>query len=806
MKKRTISLLFGILLISLSTFAYDFESGNLYYNITSENTVAVTYQEYMSTTNYQGITTATIPETVTYNGTTYFVTSIGDYAFNYCLGLTSFTIPENITYLGDRVFEGCSSITSITWNARNCQDRWSDIDDYPQLPFYGIYSQISSFTFGETVNSIPSDLCYGMSNLSNITIPENVKHIGGGVFSGCSGLTSVTWNAINCSNDLGDGSGRIWLIFKNANARITSFTIGEKVEVIPGTLCDGLSELTSITIPNGVKTIGSYAFRDCTGLTSINIPENVSSISGAAFQGCTNITSIAIPKNVQLIGPYTFADCVNLSSIDMPNEIDTIGRYAFSNCKSLTYFTLPSTTTVIGTGCFYNCSNLTSLLIPESVTTVNDSAFYGCSGLTKLVSSSNIENIGKNIIGNCFMLDTISIATQAFDMGNSDGSNLPQNLRYIKLTGGLLTEDILNGLSLNKEALTTLDLKSLSITIIPYEAFENYKSLQTVYLPPTINYIYPNAFLGCHELSSINLIEGLIEIGSEAFGGCWKLESIVIPNSVTSIGEGAFIESGLSSIALGSGLKEINDAAFAWTPLYSITIPKSVTNIGESVFEGCSDLSTIVVEDGNSKYDSRNNCHAIIEILTKTLIIGCKNTTIPNDIIRIGKRAFYGCIGLTNITIPEGVTNIEAEAFCSCFGLKSIVIPNSVTTIKTEAFSNCSELRSIWIGSGIRNIKEGAFSDCFNIEEMHIKAMTPPIVETGAFYGISRTIPVFVPETVVADYETAAVWEEFYIMGETTDFQNIIDNRDHDIKTLLRDGQVVIIRNGVTYDMMGNTL
>ena len=84
--------------------------------------------------------------------------------------------------------------------------------------------------------------------------------------------------------------------------------------------------------------------------------------------------------------------------------------------------------------------------------------------------------------------------------------------------------------------------------------------------------------------------------------------------------------------------------------------------------------------------------------------------------------------------------------------------------------------------------------------------MTPPIVETDAFYGISRTIPVFVPETVVADYETAAVWEEFYIMGETTDFQNIIDNRDHDIKTLLRDGQVVIIRNGVTYDIMGQTL
>ena len=806
MEKRTIFLLLGILLISLSTFAYDFKSGDLCYNITSDTTVAVTYQDYLSTTNYQGLAKAIIPETVTYNNTTYSVTSIGDYAFRNCSGLTEFTIPENITYLGDQVFEGCSGITSITWNAKRCQDRWKDVYYYSQLPFYDIYSQISSFTFGETVDSIPSFLCYEMSNLSSITIPENVKHIGGRVFSNCTGLTSVSWNAVNCSNDVGDGSGSMWPIFTYSNAHITSFTLGEKVEVIPGALCYGLSELTSITIPNSVKTIGSHAFRDCSGLTAIGIPENVSTIYGAAFQGCTNITSIAIPQNVRLISAYTFADCVNLSTVELPNEIDTIGRFAFSGCGSLTDFSLPSATTIIGTGCFYNCSNLTSLLLPENVTTVSDSAFYGCSGLTKLVSSSNIENIGKNIIGNCIMLDTISIAAQAFDVRNSNKSDLPKKLSYVRLTGGLLTEDILDGLSLNKEVLTTIDLKALTITIIPSNAFENYKSLQTVYLPPTITYIYANVFLGCQELSSINLLEGLTEIGSHAFEGCWKLESIDIPNSVTSIGEGAFVESGLCSIKLGSGLKEIKDWAFAWTPLSTVIIPKSVIHIGEGVFEACGDLSSIIVEDGNSKYDSRNNCNAIIEILTKTLITGCKNTIIPNDIIRIGKRAFNECIGLKTITIPEGVTNIEAEAFGSCIGLTSIVIPNSVTTIKSEAFTNCSELRSVTIGNGIRNIKEGAFYECFNIEEMHIRATTPPIVETDAFYRVSRTIPVFVPEIVVADYEAAAVWEEFYIMGEATDFQNILDEHYKDIKKILLNGQVLIFSNGETYGMMGQTL
>ena len=151
--------------------------------------------------------------------------------------------------------------------------------------------------------------------------------------------------------------------------------------------------------------------------------------------------------------------------------------------------------------------------------------------------------------------------------------------------------------------------------------------------------------------------------------------------------------------------------------------------------------------------------------------------------------------------------NIEAEAFTGCYNLTSIIIPNSVTSIKSEAFAACSELRSITIGSGIKNIKEEAFSYCDKVEEIHVRALIPPIVETDAFYGIRRTIPVFVPEEAVADYETAAVWEEFYIMGEETDLRNTSDkNMYNGVNKLIRDGQVLIICNEETYDVTGKSL
>lgn len=156
-------------------------------------------------------------------------------------------------------------------------------------------------------------------------------------------------------------------------------------------------------------------------------------------------------------------------------------------------------------------------------------------------------------------------------------------------------------------------------------------------------------------------------IGDNAFTFAFFMTSIEIPNSATSIGDGAFSSSGLTTIK----------------------IPSSVTQIGEMLFSNCVSLHSIIVDENNKVYDSRNNCNAIIETKTNCLITGCSNTVIPPTVTTIGEKAFNMCYGLETITIPSSVRTIKKSAFAMCNQLTTIKIPSSVKTIGSGAFEHC---------------------------------------------------------------------------------------------------------------------
>ena len=298
--------------------------------------------------------------------------------------------------------------------------------------------------------------------------------------------------------------------------------------------------------------------------------------------------------------------------------------------------------------------------------------------------------------------------------------------------------------SINIPESITCKGSSYSVTSIGNYAFSDCTGLTSVTIPNSVKSIGNYAFLYCTGLTSIVVDKGNVNYDSRdncnaiietatnmLITGC---NSTIIPASVTNIGQDAF---------------------FRCSGLTSVTIPNLVTSIGNYAFYGCSGLTSIVVEKGNVNYDSRDNCNAIIETATNTLITGCNSTIIPNSVTSIGSFAFYGS-GLTSVTIPNSVTSIGEDAFGYCSGLTSVTIGNLVTSIGEYAFYNCSGLKVL---------------TCL--------APNPPACDINAFTGIDKSkCTLYVIKESVNVYKIADQWKDFYNISEYDGVDDITVDAD----------------------------
>lgn len=343
MKKQL--LLFVMLLLPIVASAEAVEIDGIYYNLITK----VKQAEITSNPHGYYSGSVIIPETVTFNGTEYKVTSIGEKAFRKCTGLTSIAIPNSITSIGDDAFWNCSSLTSV---------HISDI---------AAWCAISFASYSSNPLETAQHLFFNGEEIKKLVIPNGVTSIGDYAFSSCRGLTSIT--------------------IPNS---VTSIGVGAFSS------CTGL---TSVTIPNGVTSIGVSAFGSCTSLSSVTIPNSVISISG--FDGCTGLNSITIPNSVESIDRCAFWGCTGLTSIIIPNSVTSIGVSAFRGCSGLSSVTIPNSVTSIDREAFSNCTSLTSITIPNKVTSIEGSTFYGCSKLTSITIGTGIKTIDYTAFANC---------------------------------------------------------------------------------------------------------------------------------------------------------------------------------------------------------------------------------------------------------------------------------------------------------------------------------------------------------------------------------------------------------------------
>ena len=409
--------------------------------------------------------------------------------------------------------------------------------------------------------------------------------------------------------------------------------------------------------------------------------------------------------NVVRIGENAFQNCAEVTSVSLPEGLEEIGFDAFWNCSMLTSITIPSTVTTIDSYAF-EYTGLTSFTLPNTVIAFGTYVFNGCTGLTEPIYNDKL-----------------------FAYIPSDYSG---------------TYAVPEG-----------------ITIIIGTAFQNMTNLTGVTLP-----------------SSLLVIEG------GAFQSS-PITSIVIPNSVTEIGASAFASSSLTTITLGTGLTSISSSCFESSNLTSVTVPEGVTEINSRAFAGCSSLTTInlpstlsylssdafagcplehiSVADGNTTFDTRNDCNALIYSEEDKLVLGCKNSTIPEGIKIIGEQAFSEKM-ITSVTIPSTVTTIERSAFENCSALTSCNLPNSVEKIEDYAFREIRLTTPLYndkffvfqpqntegevtIPDGIVHITSTALADCEKVTKINFPTSLKS-VGVDAFWNIDSIRSIELPEGV----------------------------------------------------------
>ena len=459
------------------------------------------------------------------------------------------------------------------------------------------------------------------------------------------------------------------------------------------------------------------------------------------------------------VEPYTMAVVgadADITTATIPETIEvngktfavtSIGGEAFLDCFSLTSITIPNSVTSIGYNAFRGCSSLTSITIPNSITEINSGIFYGCSSLTSITIPNSVTSIGYGAFSYCSSLTSITIPNSVTSIGERAFASCSA-LEYLSIPNSVqyaYEGDYNNEVYYLDGYSSIVGCYNLKTLIVPSDFFApedeyNYPYAVEAYLP-----YLPE------KLESLTINGGNMDhrFGWDFINRNRKSLKHIDLGVTESIAEEAFTNFyNLESLVLPSHLETVPYMAVAeCVKLKSISIPATVTAIEDRAFENCRMLSSVAFAENGA-------------------------------LTRIGNWAFYNNHELTNLVIPEGVTEVGHAAFYGCTYLAEMTLPSTVQEIADNGFALCGKLK-----------------------KMHVKATTPPTIYSKTFEGVDRAMPVYVPDESVDAYKEALYWKELNIQA-LTPVDNIPTNKDFAHK-FLYNGQLLIIRDGKTYTIMG---
>lgn len=721
------------------------------------------------------LTKISIPGVIPIDGSNYSVTTIGVGAFQNCTNVDTLVVQSGVETISKNAFMSCYYLKSITisegvkiigenafrecgtWNNASMRvDLPSSLDSIGNYAFYycrnlsSVVSKIQNpFVISESVfasswETYQDGVAIWPKSSANLYVPEGTKSSYEAI-AGWNMFAAIYEGEIK---EYESDSLKYAYLMSNLTATVIA--------------SDKYRNYSAITIP-GTVTIDGVDYR-------------VTEIGANAFYNCNNLNNVTIKDGVETIGNYAFQDCYNADFGQLPSSLRAIGDYAFRWCNRFNGI-LPEGLLTIGKWAFGSCYYMQKVVLPSTLTSIDEYAFRDNSNLATVISHiSRPFAINNNVFGS---ESTWNEEAQRYDYTCAADLYVPEGTidLYKSTEGWTVFSNIYEG---ELKEVTYLGLTytyNTSSKIATVVKGENYNELKIVSIPSTIpveGTEYPvKAIAGrafsSTPITSVEIADGLETIGQEAFSNCEQLSRISLPSTLVTIESSAF-----------------NNCR----RLAGITIPASVKTIGNNALSGCYNLETIEVADGNEAYESLGS-NVIIERKTKTLLLGCKNSTIPDGVLAIGALAFNNC-QIEKIQFPETVKSIGDYAFASCRYLTEVILPEGLDSIAYGAFSNCELLETIEFPTTMKYFGEEAFYNCHNLMNVVSNIEDPKEISESVFgysySGVYNQATLWVPKGKIDSYKRVNAWNLF----------NSYDELLHDIltkPTITYDGHYLVMTN-----------